>query len=199
MLLLALIGTYLYNDQEILSHIRAYFRDVAPGLDPKMIGGLMDLIENRQVVGILGFAGLLWFSTWVFSALRIAFHIIFREEKIRGMMRGVVVDLLMIVLVGILLFVSMILSPVVTLLQGYQERIPVALGPTIQWILKYLLPFFLTYCMFFMIYKIVPNKRVTSNPPFNPLFLPACSGNWPNIFSAGMSSISPSTPFFMVH
>ncbi len=160
MLLLALVGTYLYNDQEILNHIRAYFRNVAPGLDPKIIGSLMDLIENRQVVGILGFVGLLWFSTWVFSSLRTAFHIIFRREKIRGMMRGVVVDLLMIVLVGILLFVSMVLSPVVTLLQSYQGRIPVALGPTIQWILKYLLPFFLTYCMFFMIYKIIPNKRV---------------------------------------
>ena len=35
-----------------------------------------------------------------------------------------------------------------------------AIGPTIQWILKYLLPFFLTYCTFFLIYKIIPNKRV---------------------------------------
>ena len=35
-----------------------------------------------------------------------------------------------------------------------------AIGPTIQWILKYLLPFFLTYCLFFLIYKIIPNKRV---------------------------------------
>jgi membrane protein len=35
-----------------------------------------------------------------------------------------------------------------------------AIGPTIQWILKYLLPFSLTYCMFFLIYKIIPNKKV---------------------------------------
>jgi membrane protein len=54
----------------------------------------------------------------------------------------------------------MILSSVVTFLQGYQGRILVAMGPTIQWILKYLLPFFLTYCMFVLIYKIIPNKRV---------------------------------------
>ena len=54
----------------------------------------------------------------------------------------------------------MILSPVVMFLQSYQGQIPVAMGPTIQWILKYLLPFFLTYCMFSLIYKIVPNKRV---------------------------------------
>jgi membrane protein len=159
-LLLALVGTYLYNDQEVLNHIRAYFRNVAPALDPKIMGSLMDLIENRQIVGILGFVGLIWVSTWVFSSLRIALNIVFRTEKSRGMLRGTGVDLLMILLVGILLLVSMILSSVVPYLQSYRGRIPVAIGPTIQWILKYLLPFFLTYCMFFLIYKIIPNKRV---------------------------------------
>ena len=148
MLLLALVGTYLYNDQEVLNHIRAYFRDVAPALDPKIMENLMDVIQNRQIVGILGFVGLLWFSTWVFGSLRIALNIVFRVEKSRGMLRGIGIDLLMILLAGILLLVSMILSSVVTFLQGYQGQIPVAIGPTIQWILKYLLPFFLTYCMF---------------------------------------------------
>jgi membrane protein len=160
LLLSALVGTYLYNDQEVLSHIRAYFRDVAPALDPKIMGSLMDLIEKRQIVGILGFVGLLWFSTWVFSSLRIALNIVFRTEKSRGMLQGIGIDLLMIVLVGILLLVSMILSTMVTFLQGYQGRFPLAIGPSIQWILKYLLPFFLTFCMFFLIYKIIPNKRV---------------------------------------
>ena len=160
LLLLSLVGTYLYNDQEVLNHIRAYLRDVAPTLDPKVMKTLMDVIQNRQIVGILGLVGLLWISTWVFSSLRIALNIVFRAEKSQGMVRGIVVDLLMIVLVGILPLVSMILSPVVIFLQSYQGRIPVALGPTVQWILKYLLPFFLTYCMFFSIYKIVPNKKV---------------------------------------
>ena len=160
MLLLALVGTYLYNDQEVLNHIRAYFRDVAPALDPKVMESLTDVIQNRQIVGILGFVGLLWFSTFVFGSLRIALNIVFRVEKSRGMLRGIGIDLLMILLAGILLLVSMILSSFVTFLQGYQGQIPVAIGPTIQWILKYLLPFFLTYCMFVLIYKIIPNKRV---------------------------------------
>ena len=160
LLLLALVGTYLYNDQAVLNHIGDYFRDIAPAFDPKIMKNLMEVIQNRQIVGILGFVGLLWFSTWVFSSLRIALNIVFRVEKSRGMMRGIVVDLLMIVLVGILLLVSMILSPMVTFLQGFQGRIPLAIGPTIQWILKYLLPFILSCCMFFLIYKIIPVKRV---------------------------------------
>src|SRR3989304_775594 len=108
MLLLALVGTYLYNDQEVLNHIRAYFRDVAPALDPKVTKNLMDVIQNRQIVGIFGFVGLLWISTWVFSSLRIALNIVFRIEKGRGMLSGIGVDLLMILLAGIFLLVSMI-------------------------------------------------------------------------------------------
>ena len=160
LLLLALVGTVLYNDQEVLDYIHAYFRDVAPALDPKVTSNLMDVIQNRQIVGILGFVGLLWFSTWVFSSLRIALNIVFRTEKSRRMLRGIAVDLLMILLVGILLLVSMILSSIGAFLPGYQGRIPVAIGPTIQWILKFLLPFSLTVCMFFLIYKIIPNRRV---------------------------------------
>jgi membrane protein len=160
LLLLALVGTYLYNDQDVLHHIRAYFREAAPALDPKIMENLADVMQNRQIVGILGFVGLLWFSTWVFSSLRIALNIVFRVEKSVGMLRGIGIDLLMILLAGSLLLVSMLLSSVVTFLQGYQGRILVAIGPTVQWILKYLLPFFLSYCMFVLIYKIIPNKRV---------------------------------------
>ena len=160
MLLLALVGTYLYNDQQVLDHIRAYLRDVAPTLDPKIMENLADVIQNRQIVGFVGFVGLLWFSTWVFGSLRIALNIVFRVEKSRGMLRGIGIDILMILLAGSLLMVSMILSSVVTFLQADQGRILVAIGPTIQWILKYLLPFFLTYGMFVLIYRIIPSKKV---------------------------------------
>src|SRR4030043_2261506 len=50
LLLLALVGTYLYNDQVVLNHILAYLRNVAPTLDPKIIENLTDVIQNRQVV-----------------------------------------------------------------------------------------------------------------------------------------------------
>jgi membrane protein len=160
MLLLALLGTYLYNDQEVLDHIHVYFGGAAPALDPKIAESLTDLMQNREIVGILGFLGLLWFSTWVFSSLRIALNIVFRAEKNRGMLRGISIDILMILLAGTLLLVSMILSSVVGFLQSHDGRIPAAIGPTIQWILKYLLPFLLTCCMFFLVFKIIPNKKI---------------------------------------
>ncbi|MGB9697995.1 MAG: YihY/virulence factor BrkB family protein [Thermodesulfobacteriota bacterium] len=160
LLLLALVGTYLYNHQEVINHIRGYLKNVAPTLDPKIIGMLMSLMESRKIVGILGFIGLIWFSTWVFHCLRIALNIVLKAEKNRGMLQGIGIDLLMILFTGIFLLVSLLLSSMIIFLQDYQGLIPVAIGPIIKWILKYLLPFFFSYAMFFLIYKIIPNKKV---------------------------------------
>ena len=38
------------------------------------------------------------------------------------------------------------------------------MGPTILWMLKYLLPLVFTYCMFFLVYKVIPNKTVHFKP-----------------------------------
>ncbi len=95
-----------------------------------------------------------------FQLLRIALNIVFQVEKPRGMIRALGIDLLMVGMVGILFLINMILSSFVTVLQSYQGWILVATGPTIRWMLKYLLPFLLTYCMFCLIYKVLPNKTV---------------------------------------
>ncbi|MBN1570477.1 MAG: YihY/virulence factor BrkB family protein [Acidobacteria bacterium] len=160
LLMLALVGTYLYSDQEVLDHIRAYLGNVAPTLDPKIMGSFLDLIENRRMLGTLGFIGLIWFSTWVFGSLRIALNIVSREEKGRGMFHGIAIDLLMIILAGVLLFLSMMLSSAITILQADPGQVSVTIGLTLRWILKYLLPLFLTCCVFFLIYKIIPKKKV---------------------------------------
>jgi membrane protein len=166
MLLLALVGTYLYNDQEVFHHIRTYLRSTAPTLDPEIMSHLTRVIQNRQIVGILGFIGLLWVSTWVFGSLRIALNIVFHAKKSRGTLRGIGVDILMILLVGIFLLASMILASAVAFLKGYDGWLPITIGPAIRWILKYVISFFFATAMFFVIYKILPNRRVHLRPAF---------------------------------
>lgn len=160
-LLLAVFEVYLYNDQEVLGHMRAYIRNLAPTMDPEIMSNLLGVIKNRQAMGILGFAGLASCSTWVFSSVRIALNIVFRVEKTRGLIWALGVDLLMVGVVGTLFLVNIVFSSFVTALQqGYLTWIPVVMGPTILWMLKYLLPLVLTYCMFFLVYKVIPNRMV---------------------------------------
>ena len=166
LLVLSLAGIYLYNDREVLNHIRRYLENAIPGLDPRIMKNIFRIIKDRKIVGMLGIGGLIWTCTWVFGSLRIGLNIVFRVEKSRGVLRGKAVDLLMIFLVIVLLFTTLTFTSVITFIQKYPFSFLIDLGGITRFILRYLIPFFFTYWMFFLIYKIIPNKKV----PFKPAF-----------------------------
>ncbi len=160
LLLLALVGTYLSSDREVLDHLQRYIESAIPSLDPRIMENILRIIHHREIVGGLGIVGLAWTSTWVFSSLRTALNAVFQVEKRRGILRGKAIDLLMVFLAGLFLWVSMLLTSSITFLQGYRVSSFVDMGALFRFILKYLLPFFFTYWMAFFIYKIIPNRKV---------------------------------------
>jgi membrane protein len=160
LLLLALMGTYLYSFREVLNHIRHYMENAFPSLDPKIMNNLLRIIRDRKIVGGVGIVGLVWTSTWVFSSLRTALNIVFQVETGRGILRGKGIDLFMVLLAGTFLLISMVLTSGVTFVQGYRFSPFLNMMPIIRFILKYLIPFFFTFWMCFLIYKIIPDKKI---------------------------------------
>jgi len=100
LLVLALIGTFLLSDQEVLNHVSDYLKTMFPSLDPRLTESILRIVQDRRIVGILGIGGLLWTSTWVFSSLRSALDIIFRVKKDLSLLRGKAVDFFMLILAG---------------------------------------------------------------------------------------------------
>ncbi len=98
--------------------------------------------------------------------LRTALNIIFQVERGRGIARGKGIDLLMVFLAGFLLLLSMTMTSLVAYIQGYRSYFPLDIGPVIRFFLKYVIPFFLSFWMFFLVYKIVPNKNVSLKAAF---------------------------------
>lgn len=160
LLLLALLGTYLYSYREVLNHIRHYMENAFPSLDPKIMNNIWRIIRDRKIVGGVGIVGLVWTSTWVFSSLRTALNIVFQVETGRGILRGKGIDLFMVLLAGTFLLISMVLTSGVTFVQGYRFSPFLNMMPIIRFILKYLIPFFFTFWMCFLIYKIIPDKKI---------------------------------------
>jgi membrane protein len=160
LLLLSLLATYLYSDREVLNTLRRYIESAIPSLDPRIMRNILRIIHDRKIVGVLGIAGLVWTSTWVFSSLRTALNIIFQVNKGRSLLRGKAIDLAMILLAGIFLLLSMVFTSGITLIQGYRFNHYFDLRPVFRFILKYLIPFAFTYWMFFLIYKIIPEKKI---------------------------------------
>jgi len=162
LLLLALSGSYLFSDHEVLDHLRHYLEGMVPSLDPKITENIFGLIQDRKVVGILGIGGLVIAVLSVFSSLRTALNIVFQVEKPQGIIRGTAIDLFMLLLAGIFHIVSMAMTSVFTYYKSYPSESVLTLGSLITFFLKYLVPFFFTFWMFFFIYKIAPNRKIHS-------------------------------------
>lgn len=160
LLLLALVGTYLYSDHEVLDHVRRYLEQVVPSLDPRIMRNISRIIQDRRIVGTLGIGGLIWTAICVFSSVRSALNIIFQVEKGQGFLRGTAIDLFMIFLAGVFHLMSMTLTSVITYIEWAPFNASLDVGPIIEFFLKYLIPFFSTFWMFFLIYKIIPNKKI---------------------------------------
>ena len=45
LLLLALLGTYLYSYREVLDHIRHYLQNALPSFDPKIMKNILRIIQ----------------------------------------------------------------------------------------------------------------------------------------------------------
>lgn len=160
LLLLALLGTYLYTYREVLDHIRQYLENAFPFPSTRIMNNIVSIVRNRRIVGVLGIGGLIWTSTWVFSSLRTALNIIFQVKHGRSILYGKGIDLLMILLAGIFLLISMLFTSVITLVQGYHFSPFLELRPIIRFILKYVIPFLLAFWFYFLIYKIIPDKKI---------------------------------------
>ncbi len=180
LLLLSLVGTYLYSSREVLNTLRQYLENVVPSLDPRIMRNILRITRDRKIVGALGIGGLIWTCTWVFSSMRTAFNIVFQVKAERGFLRGKAIDVLMIFLAGIALLLSMTLTSAVTVLQSFRiQPLTVIMGPILRWVLKYLVPFLFTYMMFFLIYKIIPNRKISvrSGAPGRLLRQPVVGGD----------------------
>jgi membrane protein len=171
LLLLALAGTYLYSDRAVLSHLSQHLKDMLPSVDPGIMNNILAIVQDRKIVGILGIVGLIWTATCVFSSLRTALNIVFQVEVGQGILKGKAIDLFMIFLAGIFHIVSMGITSAVTYLHGYNFYLLLRIGPIIGFFFNYLIPFFFTFWMFFLIYKIIPNRKIYFWPAFRATFI----------------------------
>jgi membrane protein len=160
LLLLSLVSPYLYTSREILRFISSHLQNVVPSLDPQILRNVMRIIGHRKIVGLVGFGGLIWSSTLVFSSLRSVFDIVFQIEKGRSILRGKAIDLLMVLLAGSFFLMSMGLSSAVGLIQSSYLSPFMDLGRIARFTLRYVIPFALTFSTLLLIYTILPNKKI---------------------------------------
>ncbi len=163
LLLLSFAGAYLFADERVAAQLGHYFEQAAPALDPGVRRELLGIVNHRGTYGIVGTIGLLWLATTVFGWLRIAMNTIFGVPKARGTLRGLGLDLVMILLSGAAFLVSLGLTAFFEYLRRLPSPMfPAATGRLLNIALSYVVPFLVTLLICFLIYHRVPDRRVSA-------------------------------------
>lgn len=133
-------------------------------LDPETIGGVIDaVIEGRGGVTIIGALFLVWSALGVFSSISNGIGRAFEATKPRGFIGEKVLGLLLMGITGALAVASLAIGIVTGVVQeaagGVIRAVPG--GELAIALIGLVVPFFLIFVAFVLIYRLVPNRRVT--------------------------------------
>jgi membrane protein len=118
------------------------------------------IVENRGIAGILGFFGLIWTASALASSIRVSINNILRCREAKFFLIYKLYDILTIALIGLLVFISIIIGPLLQLLAGLNERLSAEIPLlNVDWIVSESISFGVALILFFVIFRFTPYQR----------------------------------------
>ncbi len=118
-----IVLTHFIEEQQLVQTLSMYLEMVIPGYASTLTEQVRAFLEHRKVVGIIGFLGMLFFSSTAFSMLESALSVIFFHSvrvKRRTFFISAIIPYLYIAVMGLgIVLVSFIVGAIETLESGH--------------------------------------------------------------------------------
>jgi membrane protein len=162
LVILSVLGFFLHSSQEVLNYVRTYLIQMLPQASSKLTANILNVIKNRQIVGLLGFLGLIWTAMNLFSSIKTVLNKTLEVVSHHSYFREKLHDLIYVMITGILFLLSIVLSGIFDLIR----TIPVKLGlpPLLDlkwwgWTAGILVAYIFSVLMFFVLFRFLPSKK----------------------------------------
>ncbi len=167
-LFFTIAGRFLGNTEMALRSLNIFTDEFFAKLDPSFFKGLGDLSSPGLQLGLFGVIGSLVSASFLFSSLISTINQIFRTKYHRSFFYNRLIEFLMMAVVGIFMLFSLAMTAVWTAFgQSLQksELVRATLNPEALAVINnvfliYLIPYALTFLMFFILYKFIPEVKV---------------------------------------
>jgi len=117
-------------------------------------------IENRGLLGVLGFSMFFLMSSLIFGAARTVLNTVFQVSRPSSFLKATATDVLVMLLASGLLLLMVALTSLFTLAKGAVERVPhldSLIGP--GWVFANdLLGFLFTFALLYLVYRFCPSQ-----------------------------------------
>lgn len=121
-------------------------------LDDTLEGVSTDL----SLLGLTSVIGLIWAASSMMTSIRISINVAWDYGYSRPAVRGKLVDILMVFVVGALVALSLAATTVLRLGFEVAEMISFIPVESVWWVIALLLPFVVSFTTFIMLYRFVP-------------------------------------------
>jgi membrane protein len=141
-------------------------------MDPYFFERVQELSQNITNLGWFGLAGSFIAASFLFSNLISSINFIFKAKYQKSFFYNRLMEYLIMFVVGVIMLISLSITAIWTALhRTIQESTYVAnhINPEIvslmdNFFVQYLLPFTLTFLVFFSLYKFIPEIKVYTKP-----------------------------------
>ncbi len=167
-LFFATAARFLGDTEVALRSLNIFTDEFFARLDPGFFKGLGDLSGAVGQLGLFGVVGSLISASFLFSTLITAINQIFRTKYHRSFIYNRLIEFLMMAVVGIFMVFSLAMTAAWTAFGRMLQQSdlvrstinPEAVAFVNNAFLKYLIPYALTFLMFFILYKFIPEAKV---------------------------------------
>jgi membrane protein len=165
LILLFILG-YVLNPDQVADQLNAYLEGliVSPGSQKEIIElvrtQLKSLVDYRGIAGILGFFGLLWTSSALASSIRSGVNNVLRCREEKFFLVYKAYDILTIALVGLLVFISILIGPVLHVITSINASIADSIPLiNVDWLISEGISLVVALLLFFVIFRFTPYQK----------------------------------------
>ncbi|MGA3083265.1 MAG: YihY/virulence factor BrkB family protein [Thermodesulfobacteriota bacterium] len=164
LVILSILGFFLYSSQDIHGYVQMNLEKMLPNASLKMTSNILNLIKNRKIVGLIGFLGLLWTATRLFSSIRTVLDQTMESTIRHGYLKEKLYDLIMVFISGLFFLLSIILTNIFDLIKTFPDRIGVVMPEIFQKpvganLVGLGVGYFFSVLMFFILFRFLPSRR----------------------------------------
>jgi len=165
-LLLVLFGFLFDSPREAAQYMRTYMKSMIPFPSQEVLRSLFSVVRTKKVLGLVGILGLAWTLSRVFGSIRTVLDVIFQVRQGRGILRGKLFDLKMMLLSTLFFLATVLVTSIFSILKKISAQ-PLAmklqyLGARYE-LASIFLAFFFTVCLFFCLYRYVPFRKIRNS------------------------------------
>ncbi|MEW6188177.1 MAG: YihY/virulence factor BrkB family protein, partial [Thermodesulfobacteriota bacterium] len=162
LVILSILGFFLYSSQEILSYVKVYIEKMLPQASPRMTENILNLVRDRKLMGLIGFLGLLWTATRLFGSIRTVLDKTLESTLHHGYFKEKLYDLLMVFIAGVFFLISMVLTGIVDLIKTFPHRLGMDLPEffRVPWgvpLVGLSMGYLFSVLMFFFLFRFLPS------------------------------------------